>query len=231
MNFNIVNLKKYSVVLLVLLCGILLASCSVNKNSNKEVRDKILVSVEEIMKKTNNGEEKIMFVSGKSITKDEFVYSCQFNACVLDSNYDSKEVIDETIGSYALVEEAKHRGIIISNDENDKIENLTQEYVDDIYDSYFPLESYKGICRMSYLENELANQIQEEIFAGKISVNDKNTKNLCKKFKSFNDNAKKENENWSDERKLEEMKKYTQLYNEIEESYVNCLIAKYLSVE
>lgn len=222
--------KRFLIIVLVFVCSLLFVSCSVTTNSNKELANDILASVQENMKKANNDNEQILMVSDELITKEEFIYYCRFYATVLDSTYNYEETINETIRSFALAQEAKQRGIKIPDNENNEIDESTQDYVYDSYGNKYPSTIYKKIGELSYLENELEMQIQEEILSGKISIDDNNTRKVYRKFKSFRYKAEILNKYWSDDRKMDELKKYLYLVNDVKVAYIDNLIATHLSL-
>ena len=225
------NMKKVQVLIIFILCVVLLSSCSNSINNNQTIADNIVISLKTAT--SQDAKDDIVLVADNNhITKQDFICFCKFNSAVFDnSDYKSQEIIEETIQSIALAKEAEQREIKIPDEKMDEINGYTDEYVQNNYGNDYPLETYKEICKISYLKSEIANQIQEEIISGEISIDDKSTRDLCKKFISYSEDVSSKSEDWSDECKLEELKRYYELYDEVESSYINYLIVNHLATQ
>lgn len=216
----------------ILLCffvsiGIMLAfnGCTNSVNMMKIEMDDIITIIEK-----GDNKDIVLKTKDEEITKETLVCYCKFIANVNgDENYSSNEVIEETVESIALAKEAEKRKIQIPDEIKNEVESYTDEYVQNKYGSDYPLETYKNICVIAYLNSEILEPIQDEIMSGEISIDDENTKNLSEKFMSYQKDVSSKSENWSDDQKLEEMKKFYAMYDEVEKAYIDYLIATHLS--
>lgn len=218
-------------ILFIILCVLICTSCSAEKKDNAVKADVIITAVKEKLQNYKNESEELFSTPNGTVTVKDFLCYCQFNARVIDSDYDSEETIEETVKSFALAGEAQNRGITLLDEDNKKIVSYTQQYVNEQNYVDFPVETYKEVCRMSLLESEVKDQIQQEIFSGNMKIDDENTKRACKKYASYVKKVESENKNLSDKQKEDGLDEFYKLYNNAEESYVNFLITEYLSVE
>lgn len=224
------RIKKFIVLSCIVLCVFLCTSCSAGKTDNIAA-DAVISSVKEKIKNNQSENEEVFSTPSGTVILKDFLCYCQFNARVSNSDYNSEETIEETVKSFALAAEAQNRGVVIPNEDNKKIDSYTQQYVNEQNYIDFPVETYKEVCRMSYLESKVKDQIQEEIISGNIKIDDKNTKRACEKYVSYVNKAESQSKNWSDEQKEDELDEFYELYNNAEEAYIDFLIEEYLSVK
>ncbi|MCH5321390.1 MAG: hypothetical protein J1E36_06475 [Eubacterium sp.] len=218
-------------VVIAVLCILLFSSCSNSENENQITADNIVNSIETAIKKDGNSDDVVLSVGNNDITKQDFICFCKFNADVADSSdYLSQEIIKETVKDIAFAKEAEQRGIKISDEEMSEIDNYTVEYVQDKYGADYPLETYKEICRNVYLDMEISDMIQDEILSSTISIDDKRTKKLCNDLADYLKYAENNSANWSDEKREEGMGEYIVKYYDVENAYIDYLIATHLSV-
>lgn len=218
-------MKKLILLIVPVLCILLFSSCSNSENKNQITADNIVNSIETAIKQEGNSDEVVLSVGNNDITKQDFICFCKYNAVVADSSdYLTQEIIKETVKDIAFAKEAEQRKIQIPDEIRNEIENYTDEYVQNKYGDDYPLDAYKEIYKISYLSSEIALQIQEEIISGEISIDDKNTKDLYKKFITYSNDVSDKSKNWSDEEKLEEMPKFYEMYYDVENAYIDYLI-------
>lgn len=222
-------LKKIFLCFFVSICIMLVfIGCTNSENVIGIEMNDIITTMEK-----SDSEDVILKTKDKEITKETLVCCCKFfeHSHIYD-NPNSDEILEEVVESFALAEEAKQRGIQIPEEETDEINGYTDEYIQNAYGDDFndySLETYKEMCKISRLASEMAFQIQDEIFSGKISIDDKNTKELCKKLTSYSEEVSSKSSNFSDEEKIEGMNEFFTMYDEVEKAYINYLISTHLS--
>lgn len=222
--------KRVLIFISVALCILLFTSCTAPTEKSVSVATEVISNVETKLKESQNYSDEVFSMPDGAVTVQEFVCYSRYNARVIDSTYDAKDTITETVKSFALVAEAKERGITLPDEKKQEIANYSQQYVNELYDTDFPVEIYQEICRDSYLKSALMDQIQQEIISGNLQTNDKQTMEAYTRYAEFTQEIEKQSENWSDERKEKELGNYADLYNDVENTYIDSLITKYLSL-
>lgn len=222
-------LKKIFLCFSVSICIMLVfIGCTSSENVIGIEMNDIITTMEK-----SDSEDVIFKTKDEEITKETLVCCCKFfeHSHIYD-NPNGDEILEEAVEAFALAEEAKQRGIQIPDEEIDKINGYTDEYVQNAYGDDFndySLETYKEICKISRLKSEMAFQIQDEIFSGKISIDDKNTKELCNMLTSYSEDVSSKSSNFSDEEKIEGMNEFFTMYDKVEKAYYDYLIATHLS--